>query len=217
MKAVEPSRQGTVERAGAVLHYDIYGKQSDPTVLLLPTWEIVDSRAWKMQIGFLSRYFRVVVYDAAGTGQSSAPCLPSRYTHSHRIADAVAVLDATDTTSAVVAGVSRGGELALYLAALHPERVNGLLAIAPSHAWRVLPNRGDYTLRPGGQPHPRGMGKGRPCLLEGEPRRFPRLLHPAGVLGPALHKGDRGLRCWALEQRPDVLTWSVTVHTTTSI
>ena len=45
----------------------------EPTVLLLPTWSIVHSRFWKVQIPYLARHFRVVTFDGRGNGRSDRP------------------------------------------------------------------------------------------------------------------------------------------------
>ena len=209
MRAVEPTRRGTVDRAGAVLSYEIFGDQDAPTVMLLPTWEIVDSRAWKMQIGFLSRFFRVVVYDAAGTGRSSRPLVPGRYTQGHRVADAIAVMDATGTTSAVVAGVSRGAELGLYLAALHRDRVAGLVAIGTSHAWQVELDRGEQApYDPVDNPVPEGWAKADPGYWKVGYADFLDFFMRQVCSDPHSSKAIEDLVGWGLEQRPDVLEWT---------
>ena len=51
------------------LHYEVYGS-GEPTVLLLPTWSIIHSRHWKMQIPYLARHCRVVTFDGRGNGRS---------------------------------------------------------------------------------------------------------------------------------------------------
>ena len=48
-RAVLPDKAGFVERDGVRTHYEVYGS-GEPTVLLLPTWSIIHSRHWKMQI-----------------------------------------------------------------------------------------------------------------------------------------------------------------------
>ena len=47
-----PDKTGFVERDGIRCHYEVYGS-GDTTVLLLPTWSIIHSRHWKMQIPYL--------------------------------------------------------------------------------------------------------------------------------------------------------------------
>ena len=91
----------------------------------MPTWSIVHSRHWKSQIPDLARHFRVVTFDGRGNGRSDRPLDPAAYAGSEFVADAIAVLDASGTERAVVAGLSMGAGYALQVAATHPERVAG--------------------------------------------------------------------------------------------
>ena len=101
-------------------------------MLLMPTWSIIHSRFWKMQVPYLARRFRVVVFDGRGNGRSDRPPQPEAYVEAEYAEDALAVLDATGTEHAVVVSLSRGAERSLLLAAAHPERVDGLAFIAPA-------------------------------------------------------------------------------------
>jgi pimeloyl-ACP methyl ester carboxylesterase len=106
-RARHPDSEGFVERDGVRIFYEVYG-QGEPTVLLLPTWSIVHSRHWKMQIPYLSRHARVVTFDGRGNGKSDRPQTPESYDEREFAADALAVLDATGTESAAVVGFSQG-------------------------------------------------------------------------------------------------------------
>jgi pimeloyl-ACP methyl ester carboxylesterase/predicted glycosyltransferase len=130
-RARYPDTEGYVEREGVRLFYEVYGEDG-PTILLMPTWSIVHSRFWKMQIPYLARRFRLVVFDGRGNGKSDRPAEPEAYGEAEFAADALAVLDATSTERAVVVSLSRGAERSLLLAADHPERVDGLAFIAPA-------------------------------------------------------------------------------------
>ena len=66
------------------------------TVLLLPTWSIVHSRFWKVQIPYLARHFRVVTFDGRGNGRSDRPAGADAYSANEFAADALAVMDATE-------------------------------------------------------------------------------------------------------------------------
>ena len=55
MRAADPAIAGRVERDGLSLGYEVFGS-GEPTLLLLPTWTIVHSRIWKMQVPYLSRH-----------------------------------------------------------------------------------------------------------------------------------------------------------------
>ena len=49
MRARQPDAEGTVECNGVTTAYEVHG-DGEPTLLLLPTWNIVHSRIWKMQV-----------------------------------------------------------------------------------------------------------------------------------------------------------------------
>ncbi len=131
MRARQPDQSATLERSGVRIYYEVFGDGS-PTLLLLPTWSIVHSRMWKAQVPYLARHFRVVTFDGRGNGRSDRPVGADAYRTSEFVADALAVLDATDTERAIVIGLSRGGHYAAVLAARHPERVLGAMLIAPA-------------------------------------------------------------------------------------
>jgi pimeloyl-ACP methyl ester carboxylesterase/predicted glycosyltransferase len=130
-RARYPDREGYVERDGVRTFYEVYGTEG-PTVLFLPTWSIVHSRVWKMQIPYLARHCRVIVFDGRGNGKSDRPDDPAAYAEEEFAADALAVLDATDTARAYIVGYSMGAQRALLLAADHPERVEGIVFIGPA-------------------------------------------------------------------------------------
>jgi pimeloyl-ACP methyl ester carboxylesterase len=106
--------------------------QGEPTILLLPTWTLIHSRFWKMQVPYLSRHHRVVTYDGPGNGRSDRVTDPDRYSPDSYAEDAVTVLDESGVEEAVVVGLSRGAQYGLRLAALHPDRVLGLALLGPA-------------------------------------------------------------------------------------
>jgi pimeloyl-ACP methyl ester carboxylesterase len=130
-RARYPDVEGQVERDGVRTFYEIYG-DGGPTLLFLPTWAIIHSRAWKMQIPYFARLGRVVVFDPRGNGRSDRPRTSEAYSEAEYAADALAVLDATRTEQAVIVSLSLGAERALLLAAIHPERVMGAVFIGPA-------------------------------------------------------------------------------------
>lgn len=131
MRARQPDRLDFIVRDGVKVAFELYENEG-PTVLLMPTWSIVHSRHWKMQIAYLARHFRVITFDGRGNGRSDRPAETAPYSDVEFVTDAVAVLDATDTDRAVVAGVSMGGHWAALLAGLHPRRVSGAVLIGAS-------------------------------------------------------------------------------------
>ena len=130
-RARYPDTEGYVERDGVRTFYEVYG-EGEPTVLLLPTWSIIHSRCWKMQIPYLSRHGRVVAFDGRGNGKSDRPAEPRAYVEQEFADDALAVMDATGTDRAVLVCLSRGAERSLLLATGHPDRVAGMVFIAPA-------------------------------------------------------------------------------------
>src|SRR4051794_9049040 len=130
-RARYPDDSGYVERDGVNLYYEVYGS-GEPTVFLLPTWSIIHSRHWKMQIPYLARHCRVVTFDGRGNGRSDRPQDGDAYAEREFAADALAVMDATGTDSAVIVSLSKGAQRALLLAAENPERVESAVFICPA-------------------------------------------------------------------------------------
>jgi pimeloyl-ACP methyl ester carboxylesterase/predicted glycosyltransferase len=130
MRAREPDEQGYIERDGVRVFYEVFG-EGEPAILFCPTWTIVHSRVWKMQIPYLSRHHKVIVFDPRGNGRSDRPTTVEAYAEAEFAQDAVDVLDATGTEQAIVVGLSRGAQRTLLVAAEHPERVLGAVFIGP--------------------------------------------------------------------------------------
>ena len=128
-RARYPDEAAYVERDGVKIFYEVYGV-GEPTVLLVPTWEIVHSRSWKFQIPYLARHCRVVTFDPRGNGRSDRPGDYEAYRRCEFAADALAVLDAAGIDRAIVVSWCDMGE-SLILAAEQPERVASLVFIAP--------------------------------------------------------------------------------------
>jgi pimeloyl-ACP methyl ester carboxylesterase len=139
-RARYPDESGYVQRDGVRLYYEVYGA-GEPTVLLLPTWSVMHSRHWKMQIPYLARHCRVVTFDGRGNGRSDRPPDAAAYGEREFAADALAVMDATETERAVIVGFSLGGQRGLLLAAEHSDRVDGAVFVGPNFTG-------------GGEPHP---------------------------------------------------------------
>ena len=107
MRAREPDADGFVDRGGVKLHYETFG-DGEPTLLLLPSWTIINARFWKAQMPYLARRFRVVTYDGGpANGRSDRPLDAGPYGCEEQARAAGAVLDATGTERAVVVSRSR--------------------------------------------------------------------------------------------------------------
>ncbi len=137
-RARQPDATGFVERDGVRVFWERYGAGS-PTILLMPTWSIFPSRHWKLQIPYLARHFRIVTFDGRGNGRSDRPTDPAAYADTAFVADAAAVLDATGTDRAVVAGLSMGAGYALRFAVDLPDRALAVVLIGAAVAGRDRP------------------------------------------------------------------------------
>jgi pimeloyl-ACP methyl ester carboxylesterase/predicted glycosyltransferase len=99
-----------------------------------------------MQIPYLARHFRVLTFDGRGNGRSDRPEGIASYREEEYAADALAVMDATDTEHAVLVSLSLGAQRALLLAADQPERVTAAAFIGPSVSLgEPLPERIVYS------------------------------------------------------------------------
>ena len=149
MRARKPEHSGTVSRDdGTTTAYDVYNPGGTPTVLLLPTWQVANAEHWKAQVPVLARRHRVITIDGLGTGRSDRPTVSSAYADAKVVADSVAVLDAEGVDRVIAVGVSCGGSLAAQLAATYPDRVHGIVMIAPAmDISPPLPARVEYEFQ----------------------------------------------------------------------
>jgi pimeloyl-ACP methyl ester carboxylesterase len=97
-----------------------------PVVVLLHPG-VADRRCWTAVAEDLAGAVTVVAYDRRGFGQS--PPADGPFSH---VDDLIAVLDRVAVGSAWLVGNSMGGGLALDTALVAPERVAGLVLIAPA-------------------------------------------------------------------------------------
>lgn len=96
MRAREPDESGYIERDGVKVYYEVFGT-GDPTILFCPTWTFVHSRIWKMQVPYLARHHRAIVFDPRGNGRSDRPDTVEAYAEQEFAPDAIDILDATGT------------------------------------------------------------------------------------------------------------------------
>jgi pimeloyl-ACP methyl ester carboxylesterase len=87
------------------------------------SYEYVDELGEELGVGF-----RVAAFQQRGLAPST---LEGPFTIPQAIADTVAVLDALDWERALIVGHSWGGHLAFRVAAAHPARLLGVLAVDP--------------------------------------------------------------------------------------
>jgi pimeloyl-ACP methyl ester carboxylesterase len=97
-----------------------------PTIVLLHSG-VTDRRAWTETAQRLVDTYAVVTYDRRGFGESPMGADP--FTH---VDDLRAVLDALEVERAWLVGSSAGGRVTLDAALTFPERVAGLVLLAPA-------------------------------------------------------------------------------------
>lgn len=145
MRARSPDRAGFVDRDGVKIAYEVFG-DGPATILLMPSWSIVHSRVWKLQVPYLARRARVITFDGRGNGLSDRPVRAAAYDSSEFVTDALTVLDTVGVERALVAGASMGAGYSLELAATAPDRVSALALLGPTVAL-LDPSRASTELR----------------------------------------------------------------------
>ena len=143
MRARYPNREGYVDRDGIEIYYEVYDHEG-PTIVLIPTTTIWNSRQWKAQIHYLSRHCRVVTFDGRGNGRSGRPTSEDAYLDEELKGDILAVLDASETDQGVLAAQCHSVPWIVDLAVRVPDRVSGLIAIAP-HMDHIAPPQPHYV------------------------------------------------------------------------
>lgn len=164
---------------GLRLHARCYGSASAPglPVLCLPglTRTAADFEALAGALaGDAERPRRVVALDYRGRGLSGYDRDPANYSFQTDLADLMAAATALDVLPAIIVGTSRGGILAMLLAALRPAAIAGVVfndigpVIEPKGLMRIK----GYV---GKMPQPRSFEEGAEILRRLFDAQFPTL------------------------------------------
>jgi len=121
---------------GTPLSADRWSGSGPPVVLLHAG--ICDRRSWYATADRLAGLGTVVAYDRRGFGDSPASRAPYR-----DVDDLIAVLDRVADEPVWLVGSSMGGQVALDAALAHPDRVAGLVLLAPAVSGAPDPGRID--------------------------------------------------------------------------
>lgn len=126
-------------RAGeAELFHELSGPEGAPVVVFSNSIGTT-LQMWDAQAAALSARWRCLRYDTRGHGRS--PVVDRPIGIDDLAGDLAGLLDALGIDQAHVVGLSLGGMTAQAMAALHPQRVNGLVLMAtaahlpPAEAW----------------------------------------------------------------------------------
>ena len=121
----DPAIDRTIPLRGLRFHYREYGETGRPVVLLHGVAS--SSRIWLLVGPRLAERFHVFALDQRGHGESDKP--DSGYDFPSVVADAASFIGALGLERPVIAGHSWGGNVAVELAATHPELVAGLVLV----------------------------------------------------------------------------------------
>src|SRR3990167_9486363 len=104
------------------MHYEQHGTGDD---LVLIGGLTSDHQVWKSALRILSQYFRVLIFDNRGAGQTDTPDLP--YTTELMAKDTLALMTALNIPRAHIVGHSLGGCIAQQMALIAPDKVKKLV------------------------------------------------------------------------------------------
>jgi len=114
---------GSVAVEKARIYYDAAGK-GDAVILI--HGGLLTKEMWNGSFEKLARQYRVVRYDARNHGLSRSE--EAAFSH---FADLKTLLDDLKIGKAILMGLSLGGKTAIDFALQYPDRVNGLILVAP--------------------------------------------------------------------------------------
>ena len=140
-----PDTAYATTRDGLSIAYQVVGNGPHDLVYT-PGWVSNVDLAWDLP-GFastvraLTASFRVIAFDRRGSGLSDRPTASEALALEFGVEDLRAVMDATDSRTAVLMGFEDGGMLTSMFAASYPERVTALILFAP---WARLARAPDW-------------------------------------------------------------------------
>ncbi|MGI0131870.1 MAG: alpha/beta fold hydrolase [Thermoplasmata archaeon] len=129
--------RSTLDVPGGEIAYEASGEGR--SIVLLHEG-IADRRMWNREFPLLARDHRVARFDLRGYG-GSTPATSEFYP----VRDLLALVDQLRLDRPLIVGPSMGGKIALDFVLAHPDRVGGLLLIAPGYSGM------DYDHVPGGK------------------------------------------------------------------
>lgn len=207
MRAKYPDVSSIVDRDGVDIHFEIYGG-GGPTLFMVPASPITHSRSWKALIPTLSRRSRLVTLDGRGNGMSSRPVDARDQSRVRNVGDMVAVLDESQTESAVVIAHCHANWWALDLAMAHPERVEALVMISPGVPYVGTPQPHWVETAPNWDADltdPQGWDLFNRKTLTEQHRRWVEFFFGEQLVEPHSTKPFEDMVGWALESTGSVL------------
>ncbi len=205
MRALEPELTRHLDRDGVDIAYEVFGS-GDRVVVFPPINPVVESRAWKLQVPYLARHARVITVDPRGNGRSGRPTDPAAYADVALAGDTIAVMDELGVESAVLVGLCASAWISLVLAAHHPDRVRGVVALAPLVPFVTPPHpfraRWDFDAEPETD---EGWAKDNRHYRVRHYRDFVEFFFRELLVEPHSSKQWEDCVAWALQTTPEVL------------
>ncbi|EDP94458.1 hypothetical protein KAOT1_05962 [Kordia algicida OT-1] len=128
---------GFVNVNGVKLYYEIYGK-GKPLLLLHGAGQSIS--AFRSQIDFFSKHYKVIALDSRGRGRSTDN--DDELTYVNQAKDVHDFLEKLKLDTVSIIGWSDGGIIGLIVAMKYPEKVEKLIAMAANiHPNGLLPER----------------------------------------------------------------------------
>jgi 3-oxoadipate enol-lactonase len=156
-------RASLVVRDGTSISYAVTGASQHRRVALIHSLAL-DGEFWRPVADILSKEAAVLTIDCRGHGASGTP--PGPYSVEQFADDLADVLDGIGWPSAVVAGASMGGCVAISFAAQYPSRATGL-GLFDTTAWY-----GVYAPQQWEERAQRGVADGMASLVEFQKTRW---------------------------------------------
>jgi 3-oxoadipate enol-lactonase len=126
-----PSRRSAQMRDGITLSFSVASSPGKPRIALVHSLAM-DGNFWNAVVARLSGLAEILTYDCRGHGASDKPVGP--YTIDLFADDLSDLLDTVGWKTAIVAGASMGGSVALGFAARYPSRLSAL-GLFDTTAW----------------------------------------------------------------------------------
>lgn len=117
------------------LHYQELGDAGPHLTILGGLGDNI--RNWSMLATQMAKYFRVLLIDNRGAGQSDKPAGP--YKIEDMAYDTTALLNHLGIAQTHLLGFSMGAKIAMWIAVHHPHLINKLVLVAPTHASEKSP------------------------------------------------------------------------------
>ncbi len=86
-----------------------------------------DHRSWDQQVGYFSRRYQVITYNARGYPPSDVPDDPEAYNQERSVEDLKDLMDHLGVERAHIGGLSMGGAVALHFGLMYPNMARSLI------------------------------------------------------------------------------------------